>query len=100
MRVPAPVRPKESLNGKNWKLTPWIRTTCWRRLAKSANEFLDKGQQVFVETELRGDAVDGSQNPRIRQRKDQAGNLGQLRAHGPHRQVPWPLRGQWRCKDW
>ena len=66
---------KESLNGKNWELTTWFRVTCWRKLAEAANEYLDKGQQVFVEGELRGDAVDGSQNPRIWQ-----GNDGEHRA--------------------
>jgi single-stranded DNA-binding protein len=45
------------------------------KLAEAANEFLDKGQQVFVEGELRGDAVDGSQNPRI-----WTGNDGEHRA--------------------
>jgi single-strand DNA-binding protein len=40
---------KESLNGKNWELTTWFRVTCWRKLAEAANEYLDKGQQVFVE---------------------------------------------------
>ena len=66
---------KESLNGKNWELTTWFRVTAWRKLAEAANEFLDKGQQVFVEGELRGDANDGSQNPRI-----WTGNDGEHRA--------------------
>ena len=50
---------KESLNGKNWELTTWLRVTCWRKLAEATNEFLAKGSQVLVE------ASDGSQNPRI-----------------------------------
>ena len=66
---------KESLNGKNWELTTWFRVTCWRKLAEAANEFLDKGQQVFVEGELRGDAESGTQNPRI-----WTGNDGEHRA--------------------
>ena len=65
---------KESLNGKNWELTTWFRVTCWRKLAEAANEFLEKGQQVFVEGELRGEPVDGA-----------------------HRQVPGQARGQRRC---
>jgi hypothetical protein len=40
---------KESLNGKNWELTTWFRVACWRKLAEACNEYLDKGQQVFVE---------------------------------------------------
>ena len=66
---------KESLNGKNWELTTWFRVTCWRKLAEAANEFLEKGQQVFVEGELRGDAIDGNQNPRV-----WTGNDGEARA--------------------
>ena len=73
--VGCPTGWKESLNGKNWELTTWFRVTCWRKLAEAANEYLDKGQQVFVEGELRGEAVDGSQNPRIWQ-----GNDGEHRA--------------------
>ena len=66
---------KESLNGKNWELTTWFRVTAWRKLAEAVNNFLEKGSQVFVEGELRGDAVDGSQNPRI-----WTGNDGEQRA--------------------
>lgn len=44
-------------------------------MADAANELLDKGQQVFVEGELRGEPQDGSQNPRI-----WAGNDGEYRA--------------------
>ena len=66
---------KESLNGKNWELTTWFRVTTWRKLAEATNEFLQKGSQVFVEGELRGNASDGNQNPRIWQ-----GNDGEHRA--------------------
>jgi single-strand DNA-binding protein len=66
---------KESLNGKNWELTTWIRVTCWRKLAEAVNEYLERGSQVFVEGELRGDAESGNQNPRI-----WVGNDGQHRA--------------------
>ncbi len=56
---------KESYNGKNWELTTWWRVTCWGKLAETTNEYLQKGMQVFVEGELRGEAVSGVQNPRI-----------------------------------
>jgi hypothetical protein len=71
---------KESLNGKNWELTTWFRVTCWRKLAEATNQYMEKGSQVFVEGELRGDASDGNQSPRIWQGKDRAGNPGQCRA--------------------
>jgi len=66
---------KESLNGKNWELTTWFRVTCWRKLAEAVNEFVGKGQQVFVEGELKGEAQEGGQNPRI-----WIGNDGEHRA--------------------
>jgi single-strand DNA-binding protein len=56
---------KESYNGKNWELTTWWRVTCWRRMAETVNQYLTKGQQVFVEGTVSGDAADGSQNPRV-----------------------------------
>ena len=61
---------KESLNGKNWELTTWFRVTTWRKLAEACNTYLAKGSQVFVEGELKGDAVEGAQNPRIWQGTD------------------------------
>jgi single-strand DNA-binding protein len=70
---------KESLNGKDWELTTWFRVTCWRNLAEAVNQYLEKGSQVFVEGELRGDASDGSQNPRIWQGND--GQSGDYREH-------------------
>jgi single-stranded DNA-binding protein len=69
-RRPPLVKQKESLNGKNWELKPWIRVTWWRNLAEAANQYLEKDSQVFVEGELRGEASDGSQNPRIWQGND------------------------------
>ena len=66
---------KESLNGKNWELTTWFRVTTWRKLAEACNTYLATGSQVFVEGELKGDAVEGAQNPRI-----WLGNDGEHRA--------------------
>jgi single-strand DNA-binding protein len=66
---------KESLNGKNWELTTWFRVTAWRKLAEAVNEFVAKGNQLFVEGDLRGEPVDGNQNPRVWQ-----GNDGEYRA--------------------
>jgi single-strand DNA-binding protein len=66
---------KESLNGKNWELTTWFRVTAWRKLAEAVNGFVAKGNQLFVEGDLRGEPVDGNQNPRVWQ-----GNDGEYRA--------------------
>ncbi|HNS49915.1 MAG TPA: single-stranded DNA-binding protein [Anaerolineae bacterium] len=89
---------KESLNGKNWELTTWFRISCWRKLAEAVNEFVAKGSSVFVEGELRGEAVEGSQNPRS---VDGAGRrgAGQLRDHGAHSEIPGQARGQRGCAD-
>jgi single-strand DNA-binding protein len=56
---------KESYNGRAWELTTWWRVTCWRKLAEIVNQYVTKGMQVFVEGEVRGDAQNGSQNPRV-----------------------------------
>lgn len=66
---------KESYNSKYWELTTWFRVTCWRGLAEIANDFLQKGSQVFVKGTLKGAAVDGTQNPRV-----WTGNDGEARA--------------------
>jgi len=66
---------KESLNGKNWELTTWVRVTCWRKLAEAVNQFVSKGSQLYVEGELKGEASAGTQNPRVWQ-----GNDGEYRA--------------------
>ncbi|MBN1642616.1 MAG: single-stranded DNA-binding protein [Anaerolineae bacterium] len=56
---------KESYNGRNWELTTWWRITAWRNLAELCNQFLAKGRTVYIEGEIRGEAQNGSQNPRI-----------------------------------
>ena len=56
---------RESYNGKNWQLTTWWRVTAWRQLAETCNQFLSKGRQVYVEGEVNGTAVNGSQYPRV-----------------------------------
>jgi len=46
-----------------------------RGLAEACNAYLEKGSQVYVKGELRGEASDGAQNPRI-----WVGNDGEARA--------------------
>jgi single-strand DNA-binding protein len=62
---PCPQGWKESYNGRNWELTTWWRVTCWRGLAETANQYLSKGRQVYVEGRVNGEAVDGNLNPRV-----------------------------------
>jgi len=61
---------QESYNGRNWELTTWWRVTCWRGLAETVNQYLSKGQQVFVEGQVSGEAADGRQEPRVWQAND------------------------------
>jgi len=56
---------KESYNGKNWELTTWWRVTCWRGLAETANQYLHKGRQVYIEGEMGGEASDGTLRPHV-----------------------------------
>jgi len=54
-----------SQNGKNWELTTWFRVALWRGLAETANQYLHKGSQVFIEGTMSGEASGGSQEPRV-----------------------------------
>jgi single-strand DNA-binding protein len=56
---------KESYNGNSWELTTWFRVTAWRQLGELCNQYLAKGRTVYVEGELRGTAVNGSQSPNV-----------------------------------
>lgn len=67
---PCPQGWKESYNGKNWELTTWWKVTCWRGLAETVNQYLTKGQQVFIEGTVSGEANDGTLNPRVWTGKD------------------------------
>ena len=62
---PCPEGWVNSYNDRNWELTTWWRVTCWRGLAETVNQYVSKGQQVFVEGEVKGEAANGSQNPRV-----------------------------------
>lgn len=61
---------KESYNGKAWELTTWWKVTVWRGLAETCNQYLAKGRTVFVEGEVKGQATNGSQYPRVWTGKD------------------------------
>lgn len=62
---PCPQGWKESYNGRNWEITTWWRVSCWRGLAETVNSYVSKGQQLFVEGTMSGEAVDGNLSPRI-----------------------------------
>lgn len=62
---PCPEGWKESYNGRHWELTTWWNVTAWRQLGETVNQYVNKGMLVFVEGEVRGDAMNGSQRPRV-----------------------------------
>ena len=61
---------KESYNGKNWQLTTWWRVAVWYDLAETVNQYVTKGQQVYVEGGVTGNAEGGTLNPNVWTGKD------------------------------
>ena len=55
-------------DGTPGKETTWFRVSAWRRMAEVCNEYLSKGQQVFIEGRLRPDPETG--RPRLWTRQD------------------------------
>jgi len=49
-------------DGSKGEETAWFRVTCWRRMAEVANQYLEKGRQVYVEGRLNPDDNGG---PRV-----------------------------------
>ena len=62
---PCPGGWKESYNGKNWEVTTWFRVTFWRGAAETVNTYVTKGSQLFVEGIMKGEAKDGTMDPRV-----------------------------------
>lgn len=56
---------KESYNGRHWEITTWWNITCWRGLAETMNEYLEKGQLVYVEGVVNGETENGTRRPRV-----------------------------------
>lgn len=73
---PCPTGWKESYNGRNWEVTTWWRVTCWRGLAETVNQYLQKGREVFVEGQVNGEAAEGTLRPQV-----WTGNDGVARAN-------------------
>jgi single-strand DNA-binding protein len=42
--------------------TEWFRVSCWDRLAETANQYLQKGKQVYIEGRVRIHSWDDSQS--------------------------------------
>ena len=50
-------------DGEKEEVTTWFKVTCWNKLAETVNQFVNKGQQIYVEgrVELREwEGEDGS----------------------------------------
>jgi single-strand DNA-binding protein len=50
-------------DGSQGEETIWFRITAWRRMAEVCNQYLKKGQQVFIEGQLKPDPATGG--PRV-----------------------------------
>ena len=50
-------------DGSQGEETVWFRVTVWRRMAEVCNQYLQKGQQVFIEGRLQADPATGG--PRV-----------------------------------
>jgi single-strand DNA-binding protein len=80
-------RSYKSQDGEQREETDWFSVDCWNRLAEIANEYLQKGRQVYIEGRVRLDTWDdrntGEKRSRLKvtasdlrllgQRGDQAG---------------------------
>lgn len=49
-------------SGQQRDQTVWWRVTAWRRQAETCNEYLDKGDQVFIKGRIGGDRLAQSDN--------------------------------------
>lgn len=67
---PCPNNWKESYNGKRWEITTWFRCAAWRGLAEVINEYVHKGDQIYIEGIMSGEASDGTMYPRVWEGKD------------------------------
>lgn len=55
------VNRKWSRDGEQREETDWFRVSCWDRLAETANQYLQKGRQVYIEGRVRIHQWDDSQ---------------------------------------
>lgn len=45
-------------DGESREETEWFNVSCWDRLAETANQYLQKGRQVYIEGRIRGRLYD------------------------------------------
>ena len=53
----------KNANGEKQKETTWVRVSCWGKLAEIANQYLHKGQLIYLEGRLNADPKTGG--PRV-----------------------------------
>jgi single-strand DNA-binding protein len=72
-----------SRDGEQREETEWFRVACWDKLAETANQYLQKGRQVYVEGRVRISQWDDSQTGEKRARMEvTASNLVLLGQRG------------------
>jgi single-strand DNA-binding protein len=52
----------KSPEGENREETQWFRVACWNKLAETANQYLQKGKQVYIEGRVSIHSWDDSQS--------------------------------------
>jgi single-stranded DNA-binding protein len=62
---PCPEGWTESKNGKQWEVRTYWRITAWGRTAEFVSKYINPGDNVFVDGEMKGQAVAGVASPRI-----------------------------------
>lgn len=55
-------------DGEQKEETEWFDVECWNKLAETANNYLSKGKQVFIEGRLRTDSWEDQQSGQKRYR--------------------------------
>lgn len=64
--------------GENREETEWFNVECWNKLAETANEYLQKGRQVFIEGRFRTESWDDKNTGEKRYRTKVVANEMQM----------------------
>jgi single-strand DNA-binding protein len=75
-------------DGEAREETEWFRVSCWDRLAETANQYLQKGRQVYIEGRVKIHSWDDSQSGERRSQMEiSASNLVLLGQRGDQPEV-------------
>lgn len=76
--------------------TEWFKVTCWGKLAETVNQYLEKGQQVFVEGKIKLNQwdKDGVQHSSLEINANQLVFLGKKSGQAPEETLALPDPGE------